>query len=128
MDIEKLKAEYAKFKETFEGFGVLTLLSEAGEILYTDDPAAIAPEEAKELLDAWLHTKPAVIVAGNRFPVLKWDPLQFAARNVKGAGSIVGSITKSKNYCIVFYHGTGNLIQTSIDFNRWVFLDAGESI
>jgi hypothetical protein len=119
MDVEKIKTEYAKFQEKGPDFGNLMILSREGNLLWSLDPDFTTEDQTKGLMDVWLNSKPAVELNGNRYPILKWDELQFAAKNTAGKGAIIGCVCKSKNFAVVQYSGTGNLIGATVELNRW---------
>lgn len=89
------------------------------EFKYGEEEADV--EELKGLLNAWKNTEPAAIFRGNRYPILKWDPLQFAATSVKTKYSLIGSTTKTKKYCVAHFTGGGNAIMNTINLNRFVW-------
>ncbi len=123
MEIDKLKSKYLEFQTENEGFGNLILLSKEGEIIFSLDPNFIGGTEAKELMDSWLNHKSAFVIGENRYPILSWEELQFAARNVKGKGAIIGTRTKSNEYTLVHLSPASKIAPTmgSIKLNRWVW-------
>ncbi len=52
---------------------------------------------------------------------LKWDELQFAARNVAGYGALIGAKTKAGNYAVVHLDTSTKtpLLQATVELNRW---------
>ena len=120
MDIEKIKASYREFQQKNAGFDKIAILTREGGIEYADE-GFITADEAKSVMDAWLTNKPAIEVGGNRFPILKWDELQFASRNTSGMGAIIGCITKSKLFFVAFLlpNTNSNLIAATVALNRW---------
>lgn len=121
MDAAEIKAKFDELTQKKEGLGVLLVLSKDGSILYASDPNFAKPEETKALMDAWLTTKPAIEIGGLRYPILKWDPLQLAARNTTGNGAIVGAVTKAGNYAVMqlLKNCTIPLLEAGVILNRW---------
>ena len=121
MDEEKIKSEYATFQEENPGFGNMVVLNRDGEVLFRLDPNFISDGDGKILMDAWVNRKPAIEWTPKRYPIFSWEDLQFAARNIKDKDSLVGCITKSKNY-IVVHMATGSKPApaiATITLNRW---------
>ena len=98
MDAEQIKNKYQEFQDANNGFAEAMILSKEGKILFSLDPNYITEDEAKNFMDAWLTKKSAVIIGDNRFPILSHEEIQFAARNVKGKGALVGTKTKENHY------------------------------
>jgi hypothetical protein len=121
MDADKVSASYKAFQDQNPGFGALIVLTRVGDILYTSEPDAMSPDQAKHLVDVWFNNKPAVEFGDIRYPVLKWDELQFAAKNVAKKGSLIGCKTKTDNFAVVKVAGDcpTNIIQATIALNRW---------
>lgn len=100
MDIDKLKPEFEEFQQEFPDFDLFFILNSTGEILYSSEPDKVNPEQTQDLMHAWLNRESACQLGEDRYPILSWEPLQFAARNVKGKGAIVGTITQSSYYLL----------------------------
>ena len=121
MDKEKINSSYKEFQAQNPGFGALIVLTRAGEILHMTEPDAMTADQAKHLVDVWFNNKPAVEFGDIRYPVLKWDELQFAAKNVAKKGSLVGCKTKSDKLVVSKVAGDcpTNIITATIALNRW---------
>lgn len=123
MDVEAVKKSYQEFQQKNPGFGELLVLTKEGTIILATDPGFAKEEETKQLMDAWLNNKPAVEIGGIRFSVLKWDPIQFAARNVGPKGALIGSIAKSNNYAVIHLSKDcpTPLLAATVSLNRWAW-------
>ncbi|MHA2001529.1 MAG: hypothetical protein ACTSVU_05500 [Promethearchaeota archaeon] len=123
MDTESISNEYKSFQESHPGYGNIIILSIEGEILYTSDPDWISPDQAKNFMDAWLNNGPALILGEDRFSIINWFDLQFAAKNVRGKGAFVGSKTKLDHYVLAFLPPGSKVPLTvgAIEINRWVW-------
>lgn len=121
MDSNTISTAFKGFQTQNPGFTHLVVLSYEGDILYSSEPNYISPEEAKHVMETWFHNGPAVELGSLRFAVLKWDELQFAARNVATKAGLVGSKTKSGKYAIVKLAPDCPMaiLQASIVVNRW---------
>src|SRR6056297_1229275 len=119
MDENQIKEKYEEFQGEFPGMDTLLIMDKDAKILYCSDPEFANEEDTKNLLDVWKNKKSPLKLGGKRYVVLKWDDIQFASKNVVDKNAIIGSITKSGNYVVVLYQGTGNLLQSTIDLNRW---------
>jgi hypothetical protein len=121
MDAAKIQAEFDNLKKKYEGFGDLAVLSKDGKILFQTNPAMPTAQEAVHIMESWLGTKPAIEVAGIRYAILKWDPIQFASRSVASKTAIVGSITKAGNYGLIRTTPACQepLIECSVILNRF---------
>ena len=119
LNIEKILAEYAQFQADNPGFAEIIILTSTGELEYGSDPTFCSKEEAKPLFDAWMNHGSAVEIGGNRYPVLSWEVMQFAARNVKGKGALVGCKTKTDRYVVVHLEAKVAPTMAAIKFNRW---------
>ena len=119
MNEEEVKQAFAEFQTQFPGMDKLMIMDGEGNILMSTDTDFISAEEAKIVLDVWKSGKSPLEVGGLRYPVLKWDDIQFAAKNIPKKIGLIGSIGKSGNYCVAQYTGGGNLLQSTIDLNRW---------
>jgi hypothetical protein len=124
MDAAAITSAFQSLQNENPGsFELLVVISKAGEVLYSSQEGAVTPDQAKHILDVWSNNKAAVELGEIRYPVLKWDPLQFAAKNVGGKGSLVGSKTKAENYAVakVSPGSPLSVIQASIVLNRWAW-------
>jgi len=121
MDEEKIKEEYAEFQKTFPGMSNMVVLDADGKVVFSLNLDFMSEEDAESLLDVWKNQKSPLTLGGERYVVLKWDDIQFASKNVKDKTAIIGSICKSGNRCVVEYTGSGNLLQSTIDLNRWCY-------
>ena len=121
MDSDAILKGYAEFQQKNPGFGPLIVLTKEGEILLSSEPNVITPDQGKHIVDVWFHTKPAIELGDVRYPVLKWDEMQLAAKNVRGMGSLVGCKCKSGLYAVakVKPECPLNALQASIELNRW---------
>ena len=121
MENEEIQAAYTEFQNDHPGFVELLVLSESGEQLFTSDPDFATPEETAQLMTAWLTNQPAVEIKEVRYPILKWDELQFAASNVAGYGALIGAKTKAGNYAVVHLDTSTKtpLLQATVELNRW---------
>lgn len=100
MDLEMLKNEFKQFQEEYPDFDVFFIIDGEGNLLYSTDPSFLSQEDAQLLIMAWLDHESAVVVGENRYPILSWEIFQFAARNVRGKGALVGTETQSKCYVL----------------------------
>lgn len=121
MNEEKIKSEYLEFQNEHEGFGNLMVLNNEGQILFSLDPNFASKEEGKALMDAWLNNKSAIKIGEKRYPILSWEEIQFAARNVKDKDALIGCKVKSKNYVVVHLEKGAKISPAiaSIALNRW---------
>jgi hypothetical protein len=121
MDTEKLHEEYRQFQQTNEGFAEMMVLTKEGTIMFLTDSTFISEEDARNLMDAWLTRKSAAVIGEDRYPILSWETIQFAARNVKGKGALIGCLTKSDNYIVVHLepHCKTPPAIAAINLNRW---------
>ena len=121
MTFDNLKNEFQAFQEENPGFEILLALSAEGNLEFTTEDAFCSPEDAQKMFKAWHEHGSAVVIGEDRFPILSWEELQFAARNVRGKGSLVGAKTKSGRYGIAKLSGSAKLAPTiaAIKFNRW---------
>ena len=121
MDTEKLHEDYHQFQETNEGFAEMMILTNEGTILFLTDSTFLSAEDARNVMDAWLNRKSAAVVGEDRYPILSWEAIQFAARNVNGKGALIGCLTKSGDYIVV--HLTPKCRTppaiAAINLNRW---------
>jgi hypothetical protein len=121
MENEEIQAAYTEFQNEHVGFAELLVLNESGEQLFASDTDFATAEESAQIMDVWLNNKPAVEIKEVRYPVLKWDPLQFAARNVNKLGAIIGCKTKLENYVVARLDPSCKtpLIEAGVLLNRW---------
>ena len=121
MDEEKIKTEYATFQDEHEGFGDFAILNRNGEVIFRLNQNFVTDEEGKILMDAWLNHKSAVEWTNKRYPILSWEEIQFAARNVKDKDALIGCITKSKNFIVVHLKAGAKAAPAiaAIALNRW---------
>jgi hypothetical protein len=121
METDAITTAFKTFQTQNPGFTHLLVLSRDGDILYSSEPNFITPDEAKHVMDTWQHNGPAVELGPLRFAVLKWDELQFAAKNVATKAGLVGSKTKSGKYAMVKLAPDcpTAILQASIIVNRW---------
>ena len=80
-------------------------------------------ESIKSIIDKWNIHGSQIEIDNNRYIILKSDPYQFCAINIKTRTGICGSITKLGNYCLgVLTQGSNNsLIESSIVLNKWIW-------
>ncbi len=123
MDAEQIKNKYQEFQDANNGFAEVMILSKEGKILFSLEPNYITEDEAKNFMDAWLTKKSAVVIGENRFPILSHEEIQFAARNVKGKGALVGTKTKENHYIIAHLEPSSRFPPTiaAINLNRWAW-------
>jgi len=109
-----------KTLEEQEGVEEIFLLNSDGEVVYKSGDFQLSNEEAKAILTAWKTKEPAIMFQNNRFPVLKNDDIQLAAKNIGGGkGNIVGSITKQGDYLVAHTRDEGLIIlEWSIFINK----------
>ena len=109
-----------KTLEEQEGVEEIFLLNSDGEVVYKSGDFQLSNEEAKAILTAWKTKEPAIMFQNNRFPVLKNDDIQLAAKNIGGGkGNIVGSITKEEDYLVAHTRDEGLIIlEWSIFINK----------
>ena len=75
------------------------VMDEAGGIVFSSSEW-IAAEEVVSVLDAWSNHGQRVEIAGMGFSILRSEPEALVSKNVASGNSILGSITKGKNYFI----------------------------
>lgn len=119
MDEQRFFDLVAALRE-YEGTEEIFLLNANGEILFKSENFSLTKEEAKEILDAWKESKPALTFQNFRFAILKNDDIQLAAKNItQGKGNIVGSITKEGDYLVAHTRDEGMiLLEWSIFINK----------
>ena len=119
MDEQRFFDLVAALRE-YEGTEEIFLLSADGDILFKSENFSLTKEEAKEILDAWKESKPALTFQNIRFAILKNDDIQLAAKNIaQGKGNIVGSITKEGDYLVAHTRDEGMiLLEWSIFINK----------
>ncbi|MFX1234931.1 MAG: hypothetical protein ACFFBY_10275 [Promethearchaeota archaeon] len=119
MDEQRFFDLVAALRE-YEGTEEIFLLNANGEILFMSENFSLTKEEAKEILDAWKESKPALTFQNFRFAILKNDDIQLAAKNItQGKGNIVGSITKEGDYLVAHTRDEGMiLLEWSIFINK----------
>lgn len=122
-DSDELNAQFLQFQLENPGFDSIIVLSPEGKLEYVSDPAICSEQEAAQLFHAWKEHQSAVILGEDRFPILSWEELQFAARNVKGKGMLVGSRTKTNRYVVIKLGPTAKIAPTiaAIQVNRWAW-------
>ncbi|MHA1777359.1 MAG: hypothetical protein DRO88_00295 [Promethearchaeia archaeon] len=120
MDIEQLIPEFNAFQQEFPDFDLFIILASDGEVLYSSNPEKVNPEETRSLMHAWLKRESACMFGQKRYPILSWEPLQFAARNVKGKDALVGTITQSSYYLLAHLKAGAELAPAigAIQLNR----------
>ncbi|MCF2139095.1 MAG: hypothetical protein K9W44_03470 [Candidatus Lokiarchaeota archaeon] len=100
MDVNSIIPEFDAFIAEFPDFDLFIILTQDGIIKYCSDPDRVQSEQTKALMQAWLNHESACVLGKDRYPILSWEPLQFAARNVKGKGALVGTVTSSNHYLV----------------------------
>ncbi|UYP46280.1 hypothetical protein NEF87_002565 [Candidatus Lokiarchaeum ossiferum] len=123
METEQIIEKYKEFQDANNGFEELMIFSEKGDLLFSLNPNYITEIEAKSLMEAWLTKQSAVVIGEVRYPILSHEILQFAARNVKGQGALVGTKTKKDNYVVAHLNATSRFPPTiaAINLNRWAW-------
>ena len=120
MDYQTLQPEFTSFLEEYPDFDAFFIADAEGNLLFTTDPSFVKDEDTKSLMQAWLKHESAFTIGENRFPILSWEEVQFAARNVRGHGAIIGTMTESKVYLIAHLKQGASLAPTiaAIHLNR----------
>jgi len=123
LDENQFNAEFGQFQQEFPGFGELILLTKEGKIVFSTKSGFFTDEDAKTLINTWFTHQSAVVWGTDRFPILNWEELQFAARNVHGKGALVGTKTKSGLYAVVHIKPDGSIPPSlgAIHLNRWIW-------
>lgn len=118
---EQVLSIFREFQTENPGYEILIVLSAEGILEFSSDEGFCTPEEAKNLLKAWKEHESAVIIGEDRFPILSWEELQFAARNVRGKGVLVGAKTKTNRYVVIKISAETKAAPTiaAIKVNRW---------
>nr|MDO8114122.1 hypothetical protein [Candidatus Sigynarchaeota archaeon] len=75
------------------------VLNPEGTVLFVVgnwDPSS----DAKNLLKIWREHGPRLEIQGTGYSVLRSEPEQLVSTNLAKKGSVVGSITKSRNFLV----------------------------
>lgn len=124
MSSEQLLEEWNKFSTSYNGLVGFVCINKEGGILQTFAEVFATEQETKMILESWLAeiSKPFTIAKG-RFVPLKNDPLQFVCTNKTDNLSLVGSITKKGNYCLLLIgpSNTMGMLPMSVELSRWVW-------
>jgi len=123
MNLMQLADQFADFRISQSDFDALAVLSPTGELLFQSEHDFIKPAEGIALVDAWKNHLSAVTLGEDRYPILSWEDYQFAARNVKGKGALVGSLDREKNFVVAHIIPTARNAPAiaAILLNRWVW-------
>lgn len=121
LNIEHVMTEYKTFQEQNQSFGELIILSPNGNLEYTHPSEFCSDSEAQSLFEAWKNHGSAAVIGEDRYPIISWEELQFAARNVKGKGALVGCKTKTNRYIVVHLlpGAKDGPTTAAIKLNRW---------
>ncbi|TFH29631.1 MAG: hypothetical protein E4G98_03495 [Promethearchaeota archaeon] len=120
MDYQTLQPEFTEFTQEFPDFDAFFIVDVEGNMLFTTDPLFVNGDDTKILMQAWLKHESAFTIGENRYPILSWEEVQFAARNVRGKGAIIGTITQSKDYILAHLKPGASVAPTiaAIHLNR----------
>lgn len=123
MEAEQIIEKYKEFQDANNGFEELMMFSKEGDLLFSLNPNYITETEAKNLMEAWLNKQSAVVIGNIRYPILSHEILQFAARNVKGQGALVGTKTNEDHYVVAHLSASSRFPPTiaAINLNRWAW-------
>ena len=121
LDMDRILAEYQKFQELHPSYSEIIIISPNGGLEYCSHKDFCSEEDVKALFDAWMNHGPAAVLSGDRYPILSWEELQFAARNVRGKGALVGCKTKTHRYVLIHLNPNAKEAPTTaaIKLNRW---------
>lgn len=77
------------------------ILNEHGRILHKSEKCELTAEDGENLMQVWLKSHGGRVEVNDiGYSVLRSEPEQLAARNVKGHGGLVGAITGEKKYAV----------------------------
>jgi hypothetical protein len=76
------------------------VLTAEGKVLFTAGTWNVAADAAKAL-KTWKEHGPRIEIQGTGYSVLRSEPESLVSTNLARKGSVVGSITKGKNFFIV---------------------------
>ncbi len=118
---DEIVSKFREYQTSHAGSEILLILTNKGELEFSTDPTFCSQEDAQNLLKAWLSRESAAQIGEDRYPILSWEELQFAARNIHGKGALVGCKTKTNRYVVVKLAPTSKEAPTiaAIHLNRW---------
>ena len=121
LDFEKFLAEYRDFQQEHPSFGEIFILSSTGGLEFCSPADYCTEAEAQVLLDSWQNHGSAAVIGEDRYPIISWEELQFAARNVRGKGALIGCKTKSDRYVVIHLlpGAKDGPTTAAIKLNRW---------
>ena len=121
LNIPKIMDQYQQFCDQNGGFDTILILTSTGDLEYISDKNFCTPAQAKDLYNAWINHESAVTMGNDRYPILNWEILQFAARNVHKKGALVGCKTKTNRYVVCHLSPQSNNAPTiaAIKLNRF---------
>ncbi|MHA1729141.1 MAG: hypothetical protein ACTSWY_10460 [Promethearchaeota archaeon] len=125
-EMDDLSKAFSEFQETNKEFHDLLIIKPNGMILFKTEniPEKMDKKSVLEIIKSWEKHKGFFNVLDIRYTILKSDPYQFCALNVKSGKSLCGSTTKSGYYAISFLTQGSNysLLVASVIFNKWIWV------
>jgi hypothetical protein len=101
LDPVRISQLFKQFQSEHKGYEVLLIFTPKGDLEFTSDEGFLSPKDVQNLYKAWQEHEPAFFIGEDRFPILSWAELQFAASNIKGKGIVVGTKTKTNRFVVM---------------------------
>jgi ethanolamine utilization protein EutA len=98
---EKITKAFKEFQAQHKGYESIFILTPEGNFEFTTENKYWSPENARDIFNAWQKHESAFFIGQDRFPIVSWANLQFAARNTQDKGIVVGTKTKTNRYIVM---------------------------